>query len=64
MVTGAALNGAQRDSMRDPKALEVGQDYSLTVPLHLTSWVFPRGHRVRIDISNALWPMIWPHRIP
>jgi hypothetical protein len=60
MVTGAALNGAQRDSMREPTPLAPGQDYSLTVPLHVTSWVFPRGHRVRLAISNALWPMIWP----
>ena len=60
MVTGAALNGAQRDSMREAKALEVGKDYPLPIQLHFTSWVFPRGHRVRVAISNALWPMIWP----
>jgi hypothetical protein len=22
--------------------------------------VFPRGHRIRLAISNAMWPMIWP----
>ena len=60
LVTGAALNGAQRDSMRAPRALVVGQEASLNVQLHFTSWIFPRGHRVRVAISNALWPMIWP----
>jgi uncharacterized protein len=60
LVTGAALNGAQRDSMRAPRPLVVDQDASLNVPLHFTSWIFPRGHRVRVAVSNALWPMIWP----
>jgi uncharacterized protein len=26
----------------------------------VTSWVFPRGHRIRLSVSNAMWPMIWP----
>ena len=60
LVTGAALNGAQRDSMRAPKPLVLDAVYPLTVLLHMTSWVFPRGHRVRVALSNALWPMIWP----
>jgi hypothetical protein len=28
--------------------------------MHLTSWVFPKGHRIRLAISNALWPMVLP----
>jgi len=32
----------------------------LPLPLHACSWVFPRGHRIRLAISNAMWPMIWP----
>jgi len=28
--------------------------------MHLTSWVFPKGHRIRLAVSNALWPMIVP----
>src|SRR5262249_5548899 len=28
--------------------------------MHLTSWVFPKGHRIRVAISNALWPMVLP----
>ena len=33
---------------------------ALPLELHVTSWVFPRGHRVRLALSNAMWPMIWP----
>jgi uncharacterized protein len=56
-ITGAGLSGAQRDSMSDPKPLEPRKFYSLDVQMHLTSWVFPKGHRIRLSVSNALWPM-------
>ena len=60
LITGGALNGAQRGSMANPQDLEPGKVYSLRVLLHFTSWVFPAGHRIRVSISNAQWPMFWP----
>ena len=60
LVTGAGLAGAQRDSARSPTPLTPGKEYTLCLDLHLTSWVFPTGHRLRVAVSNALWPMIWP----
>jgi len=57
-ITGAGQSGAQRESMTDPKALEPGRFYDLDVEMHLTTWIFPRGHRIRLSISNALWPMV------
>jgi uncharacterized protein len=59
-ITGAGLNGAQRNSMTEPRDLEPGKSYPLNIEMHLTSWVFPKGHRIRVAISNALWPMILP----
>jgi len=59
-ITGAGINGAQRDSMSDPSDLEPGKTYALDIEMHLTSWVFPKGHRIRAAISNALWPMMLP----
>jgi uncharacterized protein len=63
-VTGAGLNGAQRDSTSEPRDLEPGKIYALDIRMHLTSWIFPKGHRIRVAISNALWPMIWPTPYP
>jgi len=60
LVTGAGLNGAMRNSSSEPASLEPGRLYALKIGLHLTSWVFPRGHRVRLSVSNAQWPMMWP----
>jgi predicted acyl esterase len=59
-ITGAGINGAQRESMTEPRALEPGKVYPLDIVMHLTSWVFPKGHRIRLAVSNALWPMILP----
>ena len=62
-ITGAGLNGAQRDSWTEPRDLEPGKTYSLDIEMHLTSWVFPKGHRIRVAISNALWPMVSAHAL-
>jgi uncharacterized protein len=64
MITGAGKSGAQRDSAANPTDLKPGETYSIPIELHLTSWVFPRGHRIRLAVSNALWPMIWPTPFP
>jgi predicted acyl esterase len=64
LVTGAGINGAQRNSMERPQDLEPGEVYALSFELHLASWVFPKGHRMRIAVSNALWPMMWPTPYP
>jgi predicted acyl esterase len=64
MVTGAGINGAQRLSMAQPEDLIPGTVYPLSFDLHLASWVFPKGHRIRVAVSNALWPMNWPTPYP
>jgi hypothetical protein len=60
LVTGAGSNGAHRESATHPQPLEPGQPFSLPVEMHFTSWVFPKGHRIRLSIGNAQWPMFWP----
>jgi uncharacterized protein len=64
LVTGAGINGAQRNSIAHPEDLVPGKVYPLSIDLHLASWVFPKGHRIRIAVSNALWPMLWPTPYP
>jgi uncharacterized protein len=60
LVTGGGLNGAHRRSPERPEPLEPGVVMDLVVPMRFTSWVFPAGHRIRLAISNHLWPMMWP----
>jgi predicted acyl esterase len=60
LVTGAALNGTQRNSILAPEPLVPGQQYHLAIQLHFTTWTFQPGHRVRLAVSNAQFPMLWP----
>jgi hypothetical protein len=46
--------------MSEPRDLEPDKVYPLDIEMHLTSWVFPKGHRIRVAVSNSLWPMILP----
>jgi putative CocE/NonD family hydrolase len=64
LVTSAGQNGAHRVSARDPRPLMPGQAFPLDIEMHFTSWVFPKGHRLRLAVSNAQWPMIWPTPYP
>lgn len=64
LVTGAGVNGTQRDSQNNPTDLEPGHIYSLKIKLHLTSWVFPKGHRIRLAVSNSWWPTVWSTPYP
>lgn len=59
-VTGAAMNGTHRLSAREPKAIVPGEPFALDIEMHFTSWVFPKGHRIRLAVNNAQWPMLWP----
>ena len=59
-VAGAAFNGTHRNSAREPSDVVPGEEFDLNIDLHFTSWVFPKGHRIRIAVSNAIWPMLWP----
>ena len=59
-VAGAGFNGTHRQGAREPEAIEPGQVFPLEIEMHFTSWVFPKGHRLRFALSNAQWPMLWP----
>jgi putative CocE/NonD family hydrolase len=60
LVAGAAFNGTHRVSAREPSALVPGEDFAIAIEMHFTSWVFPKGHRIRVAVNNAQWPMLWP----
>ena len=60
LVTAASANGAQLKSRLAPKRVVPGQPQRLAVELHFTTWTFRSGHRIRLAISNAQFPMLWP----
>jgi predicted acyl esterase len=64
LVASAGMNGAHRLSAENPSPLEPGREFPLEIEMHFTSWVFPKGHRLRLAVNNAHWPMIWPTPYP
>ncbi len=63
-VAGGLLNGSQRESRLNPTYLTPGEVYEIAFDLRFTTWTFKPGHRIRMAITNALFPMIWPTPYP
>ena len=59
-VSYGVLNLTHRDGHENPAMLEVGERYRVRIQLNDAGSVFPAGHRVRLVLSTAYWPMIWP----
>jgi len=59
-VTFALLNLTHRDDNIQPKALEPGRRYRITIELEFASYAFRPGHRIRLAISTSYWPTCWP----
>jgi hypothetical protein len=63
-VARGFLNLAHRDGREEPKPLVPGERYRVEVPLTGTAYAFPAGHRVRVALSGAYWPIVWPSHEP
>ena len=59
-VTYGVLNLTHRESHAEPTPLEPGRRYRVTVKLNDAGYRFAAGHRVRVAISTAYWPIVWP----
>jgi putative CocE/NonD family hydrolase len=59
-VTYGVLNLTHRDGHESPAMLAVGQQYRVCIKLNDAGSVFPAGHRIRLALSTAYWPMTWP----
>jgi hypothetical protein len=59
-VSYGVLNLTHRESHEQPALLATGERYRVRIQLNDAGAVFPPGHKVRLAISTAYWPMIWP----
>jgi uncharacterized protein len=59
-ISYGVLNLTHRDSHAEPSALTPGAFYSVRVKLNDCGYAFDPGHKVRIALSSAYWPLIWP----
>ena len=59
-VTFGVLNLTHRDSHEHPTPMPVGRRVTVRVPLNDIAYSWKAGHRIRVAISTAYWPMVWP----
>lgn len=59
-VSYQLLNLTHRDGHEHPSELEPGRYYDVKVTLNACGHRFLPGHRVRLSIASAYWPMVWP----
>jgi putative CocE/NonD family hydrolase len=55
-LTEGIIRGRYRNSLEKQELLEPGIVYEFDVDLWITSNVFQRGHRIRLDISSSSFP--------
>jgi putative CocE/NonD family hydrolase len=63
-VSYGVLNLTHRDGHERPAPLEPGRHYDVEVPCYFTAHRFKRGNRIRVAISESIWPMLWPSPKP
>lgn len=59
-ITYGVLNLSHRDNAGFPKELPVGKPVSFSLKLDQIAYELPAGHKLRLSISNAYWPLVWP----
>jgi hypothetical protein len=62
LITTGWLRAACRNSVDRLEPLRTGETYELRVPLWSTSYQVPKGNRVRVSVSCADFPRLWPTR--
>jgi putative CocE/NonD family hydrolase len=63
-ITYGVLNLTHRNSHEFPEGLEPGKRYTVRVQLNDIAHTFAPGSRVRIAVSTAFWPIVWPSPKP
>lgn len=56
-VTGGAGGGCEATASAPDQT-------TLTIPLRFATWTFRPGHRIRLAVTNAQFPMVWPSPRP
>jgi hypothetical protein len=63
-VSAGVLNLTHRRSSVTPEPLVPGQVETVRVPLRTAGYRFAPGHRIRVSVATAYWPVLWPSPFP
>jgi uncharacterized protein len=60
LVTYGLLNLTHRNGDEKPTQLNPGEAYDVTIEMSLIAHRFKAGNRIRLSVSESLWPLVWP----
>ena len=60
LITYGVFNLTHHNSHEFPEALNPGEEIEIEFALDQIAYRVPAGHRLRVAVSNAYWPLIWP----
>src|SRR3546814_19924092 len=63
-ISVGVLNLTHCESHEEPAALQPGRRYRARIVLDDVGYRVPAGHRLRVALSTAYWPMHWPSPEP
>lgn len=63
-VSYGVINLTHRDGHENPKLMAPGEQYLVRLALNAAGHVFARGRRIRLALSTAYWPIVWPSPEP
>jgi putative CocE/NonD family hydrolase len=59
-ITYGVLNLTHRNSHAQPQVMTPDKPEEITLDLDHIAYRVPAGHRIRLSISSAYWPLLWP----
>lgn len=62
LVTTGCLNLARRAGMSE-SVPGLTADETVDIPMSAIAWSFPPGHRIKLSVSDAYWPWVWPRPV-
>lgn len=57
-IQEGALRMRYRDGFQQPKLMEPGQRYEVTVDMRSIAYMIPRGHRLRLQVTSSSFPRL------
>jgi len=64
IVSYGFLNGTHRTSHTHPTPIPPGETIELNFDLFCKGYCFSPGHRIRVVVTNAYFPVVWPSPYP
>src|SRR5207248_3514980 len=64
LIARGLLNLTRREGHERTVPMPLNEPVLVRVPFQSTGYAVPAGHRIRLAVSNAYWPMAWPSPEP